>query len=79
MTYKNKTAQEYQREYYLKRREKILTRNKEYFNEYYENNKEIIKQKNLERYYYKTYNIKFRKVYNYEIVQTNFIISILND
>jgi len=79
MTYKNKTAQEYQHEYYLKSREKILTRNKEYFNEYYENNRERIKQKNLERYYFKRYKIKFRNVDNHEIVQTNFIISILND
>ena len=79
MPYKNKTDKEYQREYYIKNRDGKIQNQIEYFSEYYKENKEKIRQRNLERYYYKRYNIKPEKIIHNYIVQTNFIISILND
>ena len=79
MPYKNKTDKEYQREYYIKNRDAKIENQIEYFSEYYKENKEKIRQRNLERYYYKRYNIKPEKIKHDYIVSSNFIISILND
>ena len=73
MGYKHKSDQEYQREYYLKRKKK--PEYKEYLKTYYERNREHILQ--LSNDYY--YNNKNHNKGEQRIIKSNIIIRIDED
>mgnify|MGYP001277147883 CR=1 FL=1 len=63
MGYKNKSSQEYQREYYLKNRYNILEQRRLYYENNYEN--VIVRQKQYQKQYY------IKNIYGEPFIYTN--------